>query len=166
MPHASHKLELLWVPNDPERPLDMGSIDALFGVWSARGLIEGDAPGRKANELIKDGFVRIWIDSPGRMWLYANQQGGFRVECPQCHEQIAGEFNRAFRDWKLGSARSLECPHCGSQPDLNDCHHRPDAAFAHWAVVLSGVQSLELGQGIQEEVEAALGGVKTVIRRV
>jgi hypothetical protein len=166
MPHASHKLELLLVPNVPERPLDMVSIDALFDVWSGRGLIEGDGPGRNADELIKDGFVRIWIDSPDRMWLYANQQGGFRVQCLHCDEHIAGEFNRAFRMWKKGAARCVVCPHCGVQTDLNDCQHRPDAAFACWAIVLSGVQSLGLGQGIREEVEQSLGPIKMVVRRV
>ena len=100
------------------------------------------------------------------MWLYANQQGGFRVQCPECRGHIATEFNRAFRNWKLDGARCVVCPHCGTQTDLNDCHHRPEAAFASWAIVVSGVQSLELGQGIEQDVERALGGMKTVVRRV
>ena len=166
MPHASHKLELLLVPNLPERPLGLASIGSLFDEWRARGLLDGDGPGKKPNEILPGGFVRIWIDSPDRMWLYANQQGGFRVQCPACGGNIAGEFNRAFREWKTGGVRSVACSHCGVHTDLNDCLHRPEAAFAQWAIVFSDVQSLEINPEIYDEVEQALGSMKVIVRRV
>ena len=166
MPHASHKLELLLVPNLPERSLDLASIGSLFDEWRGRGLVDGDGPGTKLNQILPGGFVRIWIDSPGRVWLYANQQGGFRVQCPACGEHIAGEFNRAFLKWKTGGVRSVVCSHCDVHTDLNDCLHRPEAAFAQWAIVFSDVQSLEIDPEVYDEIEQTLGPMKVIVRRV
>ena len=77
----------------------------------------------------------MWVDRPGRVWLYGNQSGGFRVQCPETGQNIAQEFESPTEPGKGGGPRSMQCPSCGGVHALERVEFVPPAAFATWALV-------------------------------
>lgn len=166
MPHASHRLDLNLVPGDLERDLDRPALDDLFRAWERAGWIAGSSPGPAVEGLVEGGFRRIWVDDPGRITLYANQQGGFHVRCPRCGEGAARAFGKAVQAWREGGARSMRCPACEVELALEELILLPPGRFARWALVLSDCAALHLSPAAKRDLEAALGSMVTVSRRV
>jgi endogenous inhibitor of DNA gyrase (YacG/DUF329 family) len=166
MPHASHRLDLVLVPDDPEREPQVRAWPALRDAWTARGWLRECRPGPESQALIVGGFERIWISLPGKVTLYANQQGGYRVACPRCQAPLVAEFARAHERYKEGGPRALDCPACGARVALEDLRFAPEAAFGRFAIALSDVHSLDLEPAAKAEIEAAFGKVRNVLRRV
>jgi len=154
-------MDLLIVPKVLDQPLDEAALETLFRRWGV------DPNGRTArsHDIVDGGCRRIWLDQPGRLLLYANQSGGFRVRCPESGDNIAQAFGRAHREWKVGGLRFLKCPACGQEHPLEACVFEPPAAFAEWAIVLSDVGGLELGTGIEDQVSDAIGPFQLIARR-
>ena len=161
MPHASHRIDLLVLPKDPDQPLDEEAMTALFEAWGV------DERGRVADhrEPIAGGCKRVWVDRPGRVWLYGNQSGGFRVRCPVTQDNIAKSFGSAHRAWKNGGARVVLCPSCGNTHPLEDVQFAPPAAFARWALVFSDASSSVLHSSTMAQICEALGPTQSIIRR-
>lgn len=166
MPHASHRLDLLRVPADLDAPPDQEAWQRLLAAWRADGRLAGSGSGRDGDGLIQGGFRRLWLDDPGRLTLYANQQGGFRVSCPRGGANLAAEFSAALQRWREGADRGLPCPACGAWHALEAIPLSPPGAFARWAVVFSDVGSLELREDAEQALIAALGPLRPVLRRV
>jgi len=166
MPHPSHRLDLLVVPADPEAEIERAAFERLLESWEATGWIEGDGPGPAVGELLPGGFARVWRDDPGRVVLYANQQGGFRVQCPDTEAIISPAFGAALVAWKHGEQRVLDCPGCGEPHALEDCELRPHGAFGRGAVVFADAASTLLSSNARAALAEALGPVDVVIRRV
>ena len=161
MPHASHRIDLLVLPVDPDQPINEGAVAGLFEVWG----LDERGRCRAMDQLIEGGCGRIWIDRPSRVWLYGNQSGGFRVHCPVTKENIAGPFGVAHRTWKNGGSRTMQCPSCGDVHRLEDVIFRPPAAFARWALVFSNAASVVLPPSTSAQINAALGETQYIIRR-
>jgi hypothetical protein len=153
MPHVSHRMDLLLVSTDMERVFTRTE----FETFCARLPSE--------NAVIQGGFERVWLDQPGRMLLYANQQGGFRVHCPVNNDNIAGLFGRALVAWKAGAARALRCSACGEEHPLETCELRPPGAFGRSAVVFSDVEGIALSAEASEVLADTLGPVHVLLRR-
>jgi len=153
-------MDLLVVPCGMDQVLDDESISRLFSEWGL------DAQGRlvDSGRLVEGGCARIWIDRPGRLWLYGNQAGGFRVVCPVNGQSISQRFGQAHRDWKAGGPRTLECV-CGSTHALEDCVGRPPMAFGHWALVFSAVGGSRLTDRASRDVSRVIGDHSIVLRR-
>lgn len=160
MPHASHRMDLLVVPCDLEQGLDEEAVSRLFSAWGL------DAQGRslESDRFVEGGCARIWVDRPGRLWLYGNQSGGFRVVCPVNGQSISKRFGQAHRDWKAGGPRTLECL-CGETHALEDCVGRPPMAFAQWALVFSAVGGSRLTERASRDAFRAFGEHAVVLRR-
>ena len=161
MPHASHRIDLLVLPVDPEQPLPEGPMARLLSEWGV------DDRGRVDNPevLLEGGCRRVWIDRPGRVWLYGNQRGGFRVQCPETGHNIAQEFGAAHRAWKGGGPRSMRCPSCGGVHALERVEFVPPAAFATWALVFSDAGSSTLSAAALAQIDGMLGPTQCIIRR-
>lgn len=161
MPLASHRFDLLVLPTLLEQAVDMSAVEGLFERWAV------DKRGRSPHAvgLISGGCKRIWIDQPGRLWLYANQMGGFRVSCPATEALISTDFGRAHRAWKQSGPRTLSCSSCGQIHPLEDCLFRPPAAFARWALVFSDAADVALTPKAVEDIATALGPTQVLIRR-
>lgn len=153
MPHVSHRLDLLVVSTDMERVFTRTEFETFVARLP------------KKTAVIQGGFERVWLDQPGRMLLYANQQGGFRVHCPVNKDNIAGLFGRALVAWKGGAARALGCSACGEQHLLETCELRPPGAFACSAIVFSDVEGIALTVEAGEVLADTLGPVRVVLRR-
>ena len=166
MPRARHRLDLLLIPRDPERVLERTKWDSLMARWERMGVLQEERPGASAEHLIRGGFDRLWLDQPGGIRLFANQQGGYRVHCPDCGSLITGAFVPALGAWRRGGERRMDCPECEASPSLESLDFRPRAGFAAWALVVSDVRSLELEQSFLDQAEAALGPLQTVLQRV
>jgi hypothetical protein len=161
MPHASRRIDLLVLPPDPDQPLDETAVSTLFRTWGVDDRGHVDHPER----LMAGGFKRVWVDRPGRVWLYGNQVGGFRVLCPETRENISGAFGRAHRAWKAGSERTVDCPACGSVHALEGCEFVPPAAFARWALIFSDASSAVLTPEAEDQLTQALGKTRVILRR-
>jgi hypothetical protein len=160
MPHASHRMDLLVVPRDLEHPLDSGAVEALFVRWG----IDNGGRSPQVAELIEGGCQRVWLDRPGRLLLYANQSGGFRVQCPVNGDNISARFGRAYRNWKAGGERRVLCS-CGAEHALEDCVFNPPAAFASWAIVFGGAEGAKLLARATADLSELIGDHRTVLRR-
>ena len=161
MPHASHRIDLLVLPVDPNQPLDESAVAELLSIW---GVDDRGRPG-DPEQLMSGGCKRVWVDRPQRMWLYGNQSGGFHVRCPETGESIARDFGVAHRAWKTGGPRAMVCPSCGSTHPLEYVQFVPPAAFARWAVVFSDASSAVLSPDTVGHIEDALGRTRCIIRR-
>ena len=154
-----HRLDLLWLPDDPHRALCLDAFAALKARWEQRGWLEG-VTGAPAG-----GFVALRLDDPGRTAFYANQIGGFRVFCPRVGENLVPGFLAAMRSWRQGKERSLSCPHCGETHDLAALRFAPQAGFARGAVVLAGVQQASVRPEVAAELDTVTGPSVQVLRR-
>ena len=85
-------------------------------------------------------FARVRVDDPGRIVLYANQQGGFRVTCPDEGRNVVPAFSAALTAWKRGGPRSMSCS-CGRSHALERLSYEPDAAFGSAALIVANVAS-------------------------
>ncbi len=166
MPRPGHRLDLLLLPEDPLRPLNGAALDGLFAAWTRAGLLDPDGrPGPRASGLVEGGFGLLRLDAPGRLAFYANQVGGFAVACPECGASVVPAFNAAMTAWRAGGDRDLVCPACGAQRPLEALSFRPDAAFAHWAVVFADAAAPALTRSAQQALVGALGPLRPILRR-
>ena len=159
MASRRRRLDLLWVPADPERSLDPAAFDALRARWADQGWLDR-GPGAPAG-----GFSRLWLDQPGEATVYANQVGGFQVRCPSEGGSIVPAFYAAVTAWRAGGARSLTCPACGAHHPLEALDFRPPAAIARGAVVLSDVGQATLSHQVRVELSAITGPGRLILRR-
>ena len=161
MPHASHRMDLLIVPEALDQPLDEAALEALFRRWG----VGPNGRSDRTQTIVEGGCRRIWLDKPGRVLLYANQSGGFRVRCPESGDNIAQAFGRAHRDWKAGGSRTVGCPSCDQEHPLEGCVFEPPAAFSAWAIVLSDVGGVQLGTEFDAHVRDTIGPFQLIARR-
>jgi len=166
MPHVSHRIDMLIVPAAPEGLWTASGIATLRANWQDRQWLDGEEPGAAVADFLPGGFARLRLDEPGRMVLYANQQGGFQVRCPDTGDNIAAAFGAALGQWKQGAPRSMQCPACGAEHALEACVLRPEGAFARMGLVLADVGSISLTAEAQASLEETLGPVRIVLRRV
>ena len=161
MPHASHRIDVLIVADRPDQLVSIPLLNSILSQWGldARGKSPGTA------QLIEGGCERVWIDKPGRLMLYANQSGGFRVHCSNCGANVATTFGRAHLEWKRGGPRSMRCKSCGLEAPLEKWRMSPHGAFSSWAIVFSGAGGTRLTPAAEAELQGALGAYQLVVRR-
>ena len=140
--------------------------DELIGAWESQGFIDGERPGPRVEHLIQGGMIRLWLDRPGGISLFANHQGGYRVHCPHCGQCVTPAFVPVLELWRRGGRREMDCPYCDSRASLERLDFKPDAGFASWALVLSSVESLAIEGARRKEAESALGTLRPILRRV
>lgn len=160
MPHASSRIDLLVVPSDSRQGVEEHAVSQLFGRWSLNE--RGRAP--DMSSIVDGGCERVWFDRPGRIVLYANQTGGFRVRCPDTGVNISAEFGRSHREWKCGGANTVDCP-CGTLHGLEACLLEPPGAFASWAIVFASAEGLALTEQAARDVRELVGPYRVVLRR-
>lgn len=160
----THSLNLLLVPDDPERLPDDDELQRVWDKLVSMGIIGPlGRPGPEASRL--GHFSLLRIDRPPGPAVYGNRQGGFRVRCPRCGMALARPFSSAARRWKLGGPRRLTCPGCGADLDLVELIFAPPAALARFAIELREVAaaSLDLDPELLGLLRSALGGEVRVI---
>ena len=157
-PRARHRIDVLLVSEELERVPDRGAFEAVLAGWESSGRLRDDS-------LIRGGTRRIWLDVPGHMALYANQQGGYYVRCPVSQGTVARAFSASVQAWRAGGERQMRCPACAQVHPLESVVLAPPGAFARGAVVFSDAASLELGPHVQEELHGVLGESKMIVRR-
>ena len=161
MPYPSHRLDLLIVAARPDQPVDVARIHALFERWGLNDQGRSD----DLESIIEGGCARVWLDQPGRILLYANQTGGFRVRCPGCSTNLAGPFGVAHRGWKRGGPREVACMACQTTHALEDVVLQPPGAFSSWAIVFSAVNRTTLPPDTLMAIEDAVGEHCVIVRR-
>ena len=166
VPRASHRLDLLLVPDEPERVPDAAAFAEICERWREEGVLgEGGRGGPRAAALVEGGFSRLSLDLPGRVGFYANQLGGFRVRCPETGEPIVPAFNLAMADLRRGGPRSLHCPSCGQRHALEGLAFLPEAAFARGALILADAGGAVVQPLLAEGAGQVMGAWKLLLRR-
>lgn len=161
MPHPRHQLDLIWLPTDPDRPLPEGAASLQDLGWAdERGLAGPDA-----GQLVEGGYAAIRIETRPRVDIWANQQGGYRVRCPDTGDNLVPAFLQALSTYRGGGERSLACPSCGATHPLESLDFAPDAGFSSWALVLRDVQAGRPVEGAVARISAVLGPVRWLVRR-
>jgi len=131
-----------------------------------RGVIDGTGrPGPEAVWLGVGHFARLHLDRPPAPTLYANRLGGFHVQCPETAAPIVGPFTRAMAVWRGGGGRSLSCPACGNEHELEALRYRPPAAIGPWALVAADVDLATWSEAVLADAGHELGILKVVARR-
>jgi hypothetical protein len=157
-PRARHRIDVLLVPEALGHEPDRAAFEAILSGWESSGRV-------RDGSLIRGGFRRVWLDVPGHVALYANQQGGYYVRCPVSQGNIARAFSRAVQAWRAGGERQMHCPECGQEHPLEAVVLAPPGAFARGAVVFSDVGSLDVGPAVQQELQEVLGESRLIVRR-
>ena len=165
MPHTSHRIDVVVVSVEPELEILETAFDGLRQRWEDGGLLTGDDVGDDPNGLIQGGFMRLWLDVPGRVVLYANQQGGFKVVCPRTGRNMARQFQEALMRWRSGGDRSLSCEHCSDCHLLEHCEMAPPGAFGSTAIVFSDAADIRLTERASSDIREAIGAFKVILRR-
>lgn len=176
MARAVHRVSLLVLPSDPERP--PADLDAAWSALVDAGFVRvsPDASAREghagARALVDGGFTRAWLDDGPRgakdrapVRFVGNRLGGFRVGCAACGANLAGPFGRALEAWRAGGPRALRCASCGRDDDLSALRFAPEAGFARAWLALEDVRSVDLLAEPRALLADALGGVRIVLRR-
>jgi hypothetical protein len=149
---------LLLVSREWNRQPNAPAFAALYDAWLAAGRLEDGS-------LVRGGFSRLWLDNPGFVTLYANQQGGFQATCPRDGSVVTAAFSKAVQQWRGGGERAMSCPSCAGMHSLEALPLRPPGAFARGAVIFTNVNSIELGADVIESLHEVLGFIHVVVRR-
>lgn len=131
-----------------------------LGVVDERG-----AAAREAGRWVEGGFRSVHVDDPGRVVLYANVVGGFRVRCPRCGANLVPTFNRALAAHRAGGPRRCTCPGCHADLSLEELDFAPPAGFARMGLVTVDAQHAGLTDEARGWVEEELGPWRVVLRR-
>ncbi|MEZ4240849.1 MAG: hypothetical protein R3F59_32770 [Myxococcota bacterium] len=147
-------------------------MDAAF-AWVEHlretAVVEADgSPGARSTAWAPS-FARLRLEDPGRIVLWANRQGGFRVSCPIVGAPVREPWEAALTAWRTGDARPdavrFRCPACGAEHALTEVGAAPPLAFAPWGLVTADVGGPDLAPGALAAAEAALGPLAAVLRR-
>ena len=111
-------------------------------------------------------FSTLIVEQHPKPKLYANHQGGYRVFCHVCKENIAKDFSRAVEMWRGGSERSMECPFCMQRFALEEVQARPELYFSCAAIVLRDVERAELGSFWEQRITQLKLPVRIIFRRI
>ena len=166
MPRASHRLDLIIVPSDIRRVPDQTAFDHLCRRWQTCGELNENGEGPGLDSLISGGFRRVWLDLPGRVVLYTNQQGGYRVNCPECNINLAAEFSLSVQQWRSGAPRRMTCVGCKVDSPLERLLLSPPGAFAQGGIVFTDVGSLQTSSKLQVDAQSVVGPGTFIYRRV
>ena len=98
--------------------------------------------------------------------LYANHQGGYRVRCPLCRNNIAAAFSKSVHRWRAGGSFSMTCPSCAEEYAISKAKGSPPFAFSRAAIVLHDVETAEIGDVWHEQCVQHLGDYRVVFRRI
>ena len=157
MPFARHRLDccicLLPVEHSDIQPLSLLATEMSVAKEKGKSLPAG-------------GFASLLLEESPRARLYANHQGGYRVFCPGCNENIAKGFSLAVEQWRRGSPREMACSFCGQIFFLEGVVSQPPLCFASAAIILHDVQEASLGAFWEARCRLLLCDFQIIFRRI
>ncbi len=143
------------------------SARALFAhAVDAEVCLPTGAPGPAASTWVAGGFVRIRVDVPLVPTLYANQQGGFRVSCPSCSENVVPVFAPVLAELRSTGAARLTCPRCAVCTPIAELHFAPKAVVGRAALVIADAADGHLHDRVLRDLQERFGPVAVVAARV
>ena len=166
MPLVRDSLQMIFLPahlNDrwTDRQINYFKQKCFERSWTNE-----ERCGLRKNGIVLGGFTRYWFECSDRARLYANHQGGYRVFCPQCSQNIAGTFASAVQSWRSGGPRFLKCLECSTQTELEKCVLKPYGGFACAALIFAGVGEAEISPSAQKLILDVLGETRLVFKRM
>jgi len=166
MPFARNSLDLIICSSHPDIRLDLNELQQLRHEWCIKGWIDENGFALAEQELIPAGFHRLIVEPPDKIRLYANHQGGYRVDCSHCFANAASVFTQAVQLWRAGGQRAFECRHCQRFVPLEEARLRPNGAFSQGALWFRDVDSAQLTPQAQQRIRQSLGETQIVLRRL
>ena len=166
MPLVRDSLQMIFLPAALDEVWTDLQINEFKQKCIERSWTAHDQCGVLKNAIVSGGFARFWFESSERLRLYANHQGGYRVFCPECSENIARAFAAAVQKWRAGSVRSLACSMCLAETPLEECVLKPYGGFAHSALIFAGVGEAAISLSAQQLISDVLGETRLVFKRM
>jgi hypothetical protein len=163
VPLASHRLDLVVVPDDPE---DRRSVATLLALGDARGWWSQGAPGPEAAALGVGAFAGLRVEEHPAPRLFANGLGGFRVRCGSCEAPLARALGRAMVAARGVAVPVVPCAACGVSHSAAELDFAPAAAFACVALTLVDVERPSLSADASAAIAGAWGPWRLIARRV
>ena len=157
MPKASHRLNLRLLPPHPRDPLG-AIVERLVDAAYLQPMGAAYTPGTRP--LLNGSFqVALVLSDPGPRF-YSPGQGGFRVRCPHCQNNLVPAFSSALTRQDL----ALRCT-CGQEFPLTALEFQPPCAFASACLELRDVQESTLFPDAHRLFEQSWGGLRVLLHR-
>lgn len=158
------RLDLICVPQGVDTVLPHDRWPAVQQQWRAAGLLGPRNSPTPA--LVEGGGEGVLVDVPETRVVYANQLGGFRVQCPACGGGVARSFAAAMEQSRAGGEIRVMCPSCNTVHGLASLRTRPSIRVGRSALILVDVGGSRLTESGARAVQDWLGPYTLVLRRV
>jgi hypothetical protein len=154
---ASHRLNLRLLPPQTQDSLGDG-VDRLVAAGYLRPGGAGFVPGPRP--LLEGSFpLALALQDPAPRF-YSPGQGGFRVACPDCKNNLVPSFSLA-----LTRQESDVLCSCGRRHPLHTLDFQPPCAFACACLELRDVQESSLFPEPRRLLEQSWGGLRVLLHR-
>ena len=160
MPLVRHQLHCCICLQPPERE-HKGELAELISLWKQKGYLF-----EQSSDLCVGGFSHHRLEKYPSPRIYGNHQGGYKVRCRSCRQNIVSVFSHAVQDWRAGGPRQLCCPHCQHEQALEKCFFMPPVAFSRAALVLIDVEQAHFSQEVEQDIQNIVGTHSIVYRRI
>ena len=133
----------------------------LISLWKKKGYLS-----KEKASIAVGAFHSHRIEDSLSPRIYGNHQGGYRVRCSSCAENIVSAFSIAVEQWRAGGERRVLCPHCSYTQPLEESTFAPPVAFSRAVLNLIDVQEARFAQEAHEDMEKILGSHRIIYRRI
>lgn len=167
LPNPRSRLNMVLCALDPEWFPSPEARRLLCSKLSEKGIVVSEKCGNESHFFIDGGFGVVQLVQHAHPTLVANHQGGYRVFCGVCGVLVTRAFVDAIGNYRdVRKERTLTCPECGVNQDLDHLSFQPAAAFTRFEVQLHDIQNADLTPEGSHFFNSWFCGFRTVLRRV
>ena len=166
MPLVRNSLQMIFLLGHLDDRWSQAQLYEFREMCLVRSWIEDDRCGLNKDGIVEGGFVRFWFEESERLRLYANHQGGYRVHCPHCFDNVARFFSSTVQSWRKGGSQYFKCEGCLKETSIHSCVLKPPGGFAHSALIFANVESASVSKEAQMLIEKIFGKTRLVFKRL
>lgn len=169
MPFPRSRLDAYLVFTDTTLPPD--SLHIQFRQWCVEGYVSNEGRGGSHYAAFGFGsFQKLSVVSSDTPMLFANNQGGYRVLCPNNDKIVTVDFTKGVAKWRAlqntPKDNIVYCSGCDNGHRLVDFNGKPEFAFGRFAFHFIDIEYSKMNEVILDEVEINVGRCKLVLKRV
>ena len=169
MPFPRSRLDAYLVFSDTT--LQPDSLHIQFRQWCLKGYVSNE--GYTGSHYAAFGFglfQKLSVVHSVKSILFANNQGGYRVLCPNNDKIVTVDFTNGVAKWRAlentPQDNIVHCSGCDNEHRLVDFIGKPEFAFGRCAFHFTDIQYSVINEMILDEVDKNIGRGKLVLKRV
>jgi hypothetical protein len=167
MPFPRSSLDIIIIPRQKEYIPSVIDEKIFLQDAQKQRWIKNLSAGALAEEFILGGFKSFRIERHEYPILFANHQGGYRVNCPSCQNHLARTFSSAVTRYRRERHLfSLLCEACSSTFQLDQLLFSPTAGFARYAIIFQDVGGIDLSQSGIAEISTLMKDFHMILKRM